>query len=112
MSKTVFDDNITKSGAVGALATSEVLGPGRLARCKEILLMIRFGSTCTAGNVLVQGSMSQDFPGVPFQIGSIAAPGAGSEDVPFNLSGIYPFIRLKGDGAINGNGFTAQAKGV
>ncbi len=100
--KTVFDDLIGSS--ILANQNTEVVGPGRLARCREIQVAIDFASDCTAGAFLVQASHHQDFPGTPRTVSTINAPGAGGETEEVNLTGIRGFLRVRGNGSINGGG--------
>lgn len=101
--KTIFDDKLT-TAALAAAGTSQVLGPGRLARCERVTFAVHFGTTCTVGNAIIQASHHQDFPGVPEDIVLLAAPGAGDETVTAVVVGNYPFLRVKAGATINGNG--------
>lgn len=103
MPKTIFDDALT-SVALAAGVSSQVLGPGRLARCRQVTFAIKFGSTCLNGAAIIQASHHQDFPGVPEDITTLNAPGAGDETRTAVVQGAFPFLRVKASALVDGNG--------
>lgn len=100
--KIVFDDMLT-TAALAAGAVSQTLGPGRLARCREIAIVVQFGTTCLNGSADVEASGHQDFPGVPEVVDSVGAPGVGGETRTRHIHTPYAFLRVKANG-VDGNG--------
>lgn len=96
--------HFSATGTFAALnAVSETFGPGRLHRCKELQVAIHFPAASTVGTIRVEASDTQDFTGTPKTVVDIAWTAANKTETT-NITGIYGFIRLKVQVAVDGGG--------
>lgn len=108
MSRTIFDDRIAT--ALLANQNSDVVGPGRLSRCREVQFVAKFAADCNAGLVAVKEYADQDCAGTGELKGNLNA--AAGAVVSLNLTGSFGFLRAEASGAINGAGVSSiQARG-
>lgn len=91
-------------------AVSEVVGPGRLHRCRDLEVIISWAADTTAGVIAIEGSHHQDFPGTPEEIATVSWSAGGKTDL-VQIEGIYPFIRCRLTTASDGDGVTIWMQG-
>jgi hypothetical protein len=117
---TLFDRNITGQGNYvsgcwdGGLRSigqvSETLGPARTA-CLEALDITIDSGGASAGELVLEGSHHQGFPGTPTTLETFTLGPAGTQTHSVTLDSFPPFVRVRVTVAVDGQGARVYARG-
>lgn len=108
--------NSARGGAFPTLVSindaTEVVGPGRLRGCTEVLFTVTFPPGSTVGQLELEGSDDGSFTGTWNNLGSVPWTAANKKE-QIRFTGAESFLRMRCSTAVDGvGGAKVTAKGV